>query len=142
VKKDLTDEEMIEACKAACIHEEIMALPDGYSTVVGEGGVQLSGGQRQRIALARSLLRETPIIMLDEATSALDNTTQSDVTRAIEKTRGGRTVIIIAHRLSTVMNCERLFFISDGRVLASGTHQELLAGCEEYRKLYSEELSA
>ena len=142
VKKDLTDEEMIEACKAACIHEDIMALPDGYGTVVGEGGVQLSGGQRQRIAIARSLLRETPIIMLDEATSALDNTTQSEVTRAIEKTRGGRTVIIIAHRLSTVMNCERLFFISDGRVLASGTHQELLAGCEEYRKLYSEELSA
>ena len=136
------DEEMTEACKAACIHEDIMALPDGYGTVVGEGGVQLSGGQRQRIALARSLLRETPIIMLDEATSALDNATQSDVTRAIEKMRGGRTVIIVAHRLSTVMNCERLFFISEGRVLASGTHQELLAGCEEYRRLYSEELPA
>ena len=139
VKKDMTDAEMLEACRIACIHDDIMALPDGYDTVVGEGGVQLSGGQRQRLALARSLLRDSPVIMLDEATSALDNVTQSEVTRAIENMRGSRTIIMVAHRLSTVIGCERLFFISEGRVLASGTHRELMAGCEEYRSLYGEE---
>ena len=139
VKKDMTDAEMLEACRIACIHDDIMALPDGYGTVVGEGGVQLSGGQRQRLALARSLLREAPVIMLDEATSALDNVTQTEITRAIEKMRGSHTIIMVAHRLSTVIGCERLFFISEGRVLASGTHRELMAGCDEYRRLYSEE---
>ncbi len=99
--------------------------------------MQLSGGQR--LALARSLLREAPVIMLDEATSALDNVTQPEITRAIEKMRGSRTVIMAAHRLSTVISCERLFFISEGRVLASGTHRELMAGCDEYHRHYSEE---
>lgn len=139
VKKDLTDEEMLNACKTACIHDDIVALPDGYDTVVGEGGVQMSGGQRQRLSLARSLLRESPIIVMDEATSALDNITQSEITRAIEEMRGKHTVIMVAHRLSTVIGCERLFFISQGRVVASGTHQELMEGCDEYRRLYSEE---
>ncbi len=139
VKGDLTDEEMIEACQTACIHDDIMALPDGYDTVIGEGGVQMSGGQRQRLALARSLLRNSSIIMLDEATSALDNITQSKITQAIEHIRGRQTIIMIAHRLSTVINCERLFFLSEGKVVASGTHQELLENCEDYRMLYSEE---
>lgn len=107
--------------------------------VVGEGGVQMSGGQRQRLALARSLLRESPIIVMDEATSALDNITQSEITRAIEEMRDRHTIIMVAHRLSTVIGCERLFFISQGRVLASGTHRELMETCEEYRRLYSEE---
>ena len=142
VKKDMTDEEMVEVCRIACIHDDIMNFPDGYDTLVGEGGVQISGGQRQRLALARSLLRNTPVIMLDEATSALDNVTQSKISQAIENLRGGRTVIMVAHRLSTVLNCERLFFISEGRVLASGTHQELLESCEEYRQLYGEESKA
>lgn len=139
VKEDLTDAEMLKVCKTACIHDDIMALPDGYDTVVGEGGVQMSGGQRQRLALARSLLRESPIIVMDEATSALDNITQSEITRAIEEMRDRHTIIMVAHRLSTVIGCERLFFISQGRVLASGTHRELMETCEEYRRLYSEE---
>jgi ABC-type multidrug transport system fused ATPase/permease subunit len=142
VRKDLTEEEMEEACRLACIHDDIMAFPDGYDTIVGEGGVQISGGQRQRLALARSLLQDSPVIMLDEATSALDNVTQSKISQAIENLRGGRTVIMIAHRLSTVINCERLFFISDGRVLASGTHQELMENCAEYRQLYGDESRA
>ncbi len=139
VKEDLTDAEMLKVCKTTCIHGDIMALPDGYDTVVGEGGVQMSGGQRQRLALARSLLRESPIIVMDEATSALDNITQSEITRAIEEMRDRHTIIMVAHRLSTVIGCERLFFISQGRVLASGTHRELMETCEEYRRLYSEE---
>ena len=139
VKSDVTEEEMVEACKTACIHHDIMKFADGYDTVVGEGGVLLSGGQRQRIALARCLIRDYPVIVLDEATSALDNDTQGKIRKAIENLQG-RTVIMVAHRLSTVINCNRLFFIEDGQVLAAGTHSELLESCEEYRKLCGEEL--
>jgi ABC-type multidrug transport system fused ATPase/permease subunit len=98
----------------------------------------LSGGQRQRLALARCLTGNYPIIFLDEATSALDNETQAKIQAAIEQMEG-KTVIMVAHRLSTVVNCDRLFFLSDGKVLASGTHRELLENCPEYRKLYGEE---
>ena len=139
VKSDATDEEIIEVCKTACIHDDIMRLSSGYDTVVGEGGCMLSGGQRQRIALARALLKDYPVIMLDEATSALDNETQAKIRDAIRNMHGRSTVIMIAHRLSTVVNCERLFYLEDGKVLASGTHEELMASCEAYRKLYAEE---
>ena len=139
VKNDLSDEKMIEACKTACIHDDIMKLPQDYRTVVGEGGVSLSGGQRQRLAIARSLVRAYPIIMLDEATSALDNITQSKIRTAINDLQGSRTIIMVAHRLSTVINCEHLFFISEGKVIAQGTHKQLLDNCREYRKLYFEE---
>ena len=141
VRNDLTDEEMINACKIACIHDDIMKLPQGYDTIVGEGGISLSGGQRQRLALARSMVRDYPIILLDEATSALDNITQSKIRSAIDNMQGQRTIIMVAHRLSTVINCEHLFFIADGKVLAEGTHQELLDKCKEYRALYREESS-
>ena len=139
VKKDITDEEMREACKLACIHDDIMKLPQGYDTVVGEGGISLSGGQRQRLAIARSIVREYPIIMLDEATSALDNITQSKIRTAIYNMQGKCTIIMIDHRLYTVINCEHLFFIENGRVLAEGTHQQLLENCTKYRELYFEE---
>ncbi|MDO5132583.1 MAG: ABC transporter ATP-binding protein [Eubacteriales bacterium] len=141
VKEDVTEEEIIEACKTACIHDDIMRFASGYDTVVGEGGVLLSGGQRQRIAIARCLIRDYPIIVFDEATSALDNETQELIRRAIESMQG-RTVIMVAHRLTTVINCDRLFFIENGRVIAAGTHSELLENCEEYRKLYGEETGA
>ena len=139
VKADVTEEEMIEACKTACIHDDIMRFAEGYDTVAGEGGIMLSGGQRQRIALARCLIRDYSIIVLDEATSALDNDTQEKIRKAIENMRG-RTVIMVAHRLSTVINCDRLFFIEDGKVLGAGSHSELLESCKEYRKLCGEEL--
>lgn len=142
VKSDVTDEEIVKACRTACIHEEIMKFPEGYDTLVGEGGVMLSGGQRQRIALARCLIRDYPIIMLDEATSALDNETQSQIRTAIENMQGKRTIIMIAHRLSTVVNCEKLFFLKDGKVIAAGTNKELLDSCEEYRQLYREEIAS
>lgn len=138
IKKDVTDEEMIEACKTACIHDDIMKFSEGYDTIIGEGGNLISGGQRQRIAIARCLLGDYPVIFLDEATSALDNETQARIQKSIENLHN-KTVIMIAHRLSTVVNCDRLFFIEDGKVLAAGTHSELLETCQEYRKLYGEE---
>ena len=139
IKNDATDEDIMNVCKTACVHEDIMNLPEGYDTVIGEGGKMLSGGQCQRIALARALLKDYPVIMLDEATSALDNETQTAIRDAIRNMHGGRTVIMVAHRLSTVVNCGQLFYIEDGRVLASGTHEELLKTCEPYRKMYAEE---
>lgn len=140
-KMDASDDEIAEVCRTACIHDDIMKLKDGYDTVVGEGGCMLSGGQRQRIALARALLKDYPVIMLDEATSALDNETQATIRDAIQNMHGKSTVIMIAHRLSTVINCEQLFFIDEGRVLAAGTHEELLENCEAYCRLYAEECS-
>ena len=140
VKENMTDEEMIEACRLAQIHDYIMTLPDKYDTLVGEGGITLSGGQRQRLAIARSLLKKTEIILFDEATSALDNETQKDIQTAINNMKGEYTILIIAHRLSTVINSDRILFIDDGRVIASGTHDELMSSCLDYRHLYETEL--
>jgi len=141
IKKDLTEEEMIEACKEACLHDFIMSLKDGYDTIVGEGGVTLSGGQRQRLAIARALVQKTEIILFDEATSALDNKTQSEIEHSIKNMQGTYTILIIAHRLSTVINADKIFFVSDGVIKASGTHKELLKNCKEYKELYELELT-
>ena len=117
-------------------------MSDGYDTVIGEGGVNLSGGQRQRLAIARSLLKDYRIILFDEATSALDNVTQAKIQKAIDGIRGDRTVILIAHRLSTVIQADRILYMQDGRILAEGSHEELLQKCEPYRDLYQEEAGA
>jgi ABC-type multidrug transport system fused ATPase/permease subunit len=135
VKPDLTDGEMQEVCRLACIDEDIANMPEGYDTLIGEGGVNLSGGQRQRLAIARSMLRDSRIILFDEATSALDNTTQARIQQAIDNMRRDRTVIIIAHRLSTIMNADRILYMQDGRILAEGTHEGLMSSCGEYRTL-------
>lgn len=140
IKEGLTEEDMIEACKMACLHDFIMTLPNGYDTVVGEGGVSLSGGQRQRLAIARALVQKTEIILFDEATSALDNETQRDIQKAIENMQGEYTILIIAHRLSTVINSDRLIYIEDGKITGTGTHQELLKTNKSYQKLYELEL--
>ena len=142
VKDDLADAEMRDACRLACIDDYIMSLPEGYDTVVGEGGVTLSGGQRQRLAIARAFIRKSEITLFDEATSALDNETQSRIQQAIENLSRDRTVLIIAHRLTTVMGCDRLYFIEDGRVAASGSHAELMETCEGYKSLYESEMNA
>ncbi len=126
---------MIRVCRLACIDEDINLLPQGYDTMIGEGGVNLSGGQRQRLAIARSMLRDSSIVLFDEATSALDNDTQARIQQAIDNIRKDRTVIIIAHRLSTVINSDRIFFMQDGNILAKGRHEELLETCEPYRNL-------
>lgn len=136
VKDGLTEKEMIHACKVACLHDYIMSLPDGYDTIVGESGISLSGGQRQRLAIARALVQKTKIILFDEATSALDNETQSNIQKAIENMKGEYTILIIAHRLSTVIHSDRLILMEDGRILAEGTHKELMKNNKEYQNLY------
>lgn len=106
VKENITDEEMIEACKTACLEDFIKSLPDGYDTIIGEGGINLSGGERQRLAIARALVQKTEIILFDEATSALDNETQANIKKAIDNMKNEYTILIIAHRLSTVIDCD------------------------------------
>lgn len=140
VKQNLTDDEMIEACKCACLHDFIMNLPNKYDTVVGEGGVNLSGGQKQRLAIARALVQKTEIILFDEATSALDNDTQEKIQKAIENMKGEYTILIIAHRLSTIKNANRILYLDDGKILAEGTHEQLMNNCTQYKHLYESEI--
>lgn len=116
-------------------------MPEQYDTVVGEGGVMLSGGERQRLAIARALLKKSEIILFDEATSSLDNQTQRDIQQAINNMRGEYTILIIAHRLSTVINSDRIIVIDDGKVAAEGTHKELYKNNHLYKNLYEKELS-
>ena len=131
-----TDEEIIEAARRANIHDYICTLDDGYNTAVGERGVKLSGGQRQRIAIARVFLKNPQLLILDEATSALDNATEMMVQASLEELSRGRTVIVVAHRLSTVKNADEIVVIGDEGIIESGTHDELVALGGEYAKLY------
>ena len=140
VKPNLTKEEMINACKNASLHDFIMSLPDKYDTIVGEGGVTLSGGQRQRLAIARAFIRNTEIVLFDEATSALDNETQENIQKAINNLQKTKTILIIAHRLSTVINSDRILLIDEGKIKGEGTHEELLKNNSLYKKLYTSEL--
>lgn len=132
--------EIRSVCQAACIDDYIMSLPEGYETMLGEGGVILSGGQRQRLAIARALLKKTEVILFDEATSALDNETQEQIQRAIGNLQGEYTILIVAHRLSTVIDSDRIFVVDKGKIVASGTHQELLHSCQFYHDLYRKDL--
>lgn len=120
------EEEIIAAAKAANIHQDILAMPDGYDTLVGERGLRLSGGQKQRVAIARAILRKSPIIILDEATASVDVETEQQIQQAINGISGSRTIIAIAHRLSTIRNADKILVIEDGRVAESGTHEELV----------------
>ena len=140
IKEDVTDEEIIEACKMACLHDFIMTLKNGYDTVVGESGVTLSGGQKQRLAIARALILKTEIILFDEATSALDNQTQAEIQKSIQNMQGEYTILIIAHRLSTVINSDRILLIDKGKVIDEGKHKDLLARNKTYQTLYELEL--
>ena len=140
VKENLTDEEMIEACKTACLDEFVNSLPEGYDTMIGEGGINLSGGERQRLAIARALVQKTEIILFDEATSALDNETQSSIKQAIDNMKNEYTILIIAHRLSTVINSNKILLVEDGTIVDEGTHEELLKNSKIYHQLYDAEL--
>lgn len=124
---DATDAEVEAAAKAAYAHEFIMALPDGYDTLLGERGVMLSGGQRQRISIARAILRDAPILLLDEATSALDSESEVVIQNAIKELSADRTSLVIAHRLTTVQKADRILVFSDGKIVSQGTHDELIA---------------
>jgi len=136
-----TREEIEQAARDAAAHDFIMELPDGYDTRVGEGGLKLSGGQRQRIAIARAMLRNAPILLLDEATSALDTDSERQVQDSLARLMAGRTTIVIAHRLSTVRDADRIFVLDRGRVVESGTHDALLAKGGLYAQLYSHNLT-
>ena len=139
VKSNATNKEVKEACRLACLDDFIESLPNKYNTIVGEGGVTLSGGQRQRLAIARALLLKTEILLFDEATSALDNKTQSKIQEAISNLKGEYTILIIAHRLSTVINADKIFVIENGMVEEEGTHSYLIKNSKTYNKLYDKE---
>jgi ATP-binding cassette, subfamily B, bacterial MsbA len=124
------------AARAALAHDFITALPQGYETVIGEKGVRLSGGERQRIAIARALLKNSPILILDEATSALDSESEALVQSALQNLMTGRTVIVIAHRLSTVRRADRIAVVENGTIADIGTHEELMQKLGTYRRLY------
>ncbi len=125
-KGDATEEEIVEAAKAANAHEFISSLPEGYDTLVGERGVKLSGGERQRVAIARAMLKDAPILILDEATSALDSISERKIQQAFERLMQGRTTIAIAHRLSTIQKMDRIIVFDNGEIAEQGTHQELI----------------
>ena len=131
-----TMDEVIDAAKAADAHAFIAAMPQGYDTVLGERGVKLSGGQRQRLAIARAIIKKPKILLLDEATSNLDTASEQAVQGAIERILGGRTVIMVAHRLSTVKNADKIFVLKKGELAETGTHEELLKLGGVYKSLY------
>ena len=134
--QDCTDEEIVEAARAAYALDFILALPQGFDTIIGESGARLSGGQQQRLSIARALLKDAPILILDEATSSLDAESEREVQRALENLMENRTTIVIAHRLSTIKNADRIIVLKEGRLVEEGTHSELLARGGEYSGLY------
>lgn len=136
-KPDATMEELIKACEMACILDDILNTKNGFDTILNEKGVRFSGGQRQRLAIARIFLRNTKIIIFDEATSALDSITEEKIIKNIEKFGQEHTIIFVAHRLSTVKNVDIIYVISDGKIVGSGKHDELMTNCNEYKELYS-----
>ena len=141
ISDNVTKEDIVNACKIAQIHDFIMTLPNKYDTLLGEGGTNLSGGQKQRLAIARALLKKSKIILFDEATSALDNVTQNELQKSINNISDDYTLIIVAHRLSTIKDCNKIYVMEKGEIVGVGTHKELLKSNKQYKKLYNEEIA-
>lgn len=135
-KRDATREEIIEACKKARCHEFISALPDGYDTIVGEGGSTLSGGEKQRISIARAILKDAPIVLLDEATASIDPDNEAYIQQAISEMVRGKTLVVIAHKLSSIVQADQILMIENGTIVERGTHSELLNNKGSYSKLW------
>lgn len=134
-EKDIDDDKVLKALELAQIKEMVSRMPEGLETILGEHGTRLSGGQRQRVGIARALYHDPQVLVMDEATSALDNITEKEITKAIESLKGNRTVIMIAHRLTTVENCDRLYLLKNGVVKDAGTYKELIDNNSEFRKM-------
>jgi ATP-binding cassette, subfamily B, vacuolar membrane transporter HMT1/ACLQ len=141
-KPDAKDEEIFNACRAASIHDRIMTFPRGYRTIVGDRGVRLSGGEKQRVAIARTILKGSPIIMLDEATAALDTETEQNIQDALQKLAQGRTMLVIAHRLSTIRMADNILVLHEGRVVEEGTHDDLRALNGYYNRMWMKQAEA
>ena len=139
---DATREDVIEAAKKACCHEFISALPEGYHTLVGEGGASLSGGERQRIAIARAILKNSPVVVLDEATAFTDPENEAVIQASINELVKGKTLIVIAHRLSTIVGADKILVMDQGCIKGQGTHKELLRNNSLYRELWTAHISA
>jgi ATP-binding cassette subfamily B protein len=141
-RPDATDAELTAAAKAAHLHEFAVSLPDGYDTIVGERGHRLSGGEKQRVAIARAILKDPRILILDEATSHLDSVSEQLIQAALQPLLRGRTSLVIAHRLSTILTADVILVLDRGRLVAQGTHAELLERCELYAALYEQQFLA
>lgn len=125
-RPDASMDEVISAAKKACCHDFIMALPNGYETVIGENGASLSGGERQRISIARAIMKDAPIIILDEATANVDPENEKDLMEAIDALTKEKTILMIAHRLKTVRNADKIFVVDKGKIVQTGTHDQLM----------------
>jgi subfamily B ATP-binding cassette protein MsbA len=135
-----TDEQLIQACKFSAAQDFIEDLPNKYETIIGENGIKLSGGQKQRLSIARAILKDSSIILLDEATSSLDSESESIIQKAIENLTKNKTTIIIAHRLSTVMNCDKILVFENGKIVEEGKHEFLVNNSSIYKRLYDKQI--
>ena len=135
-KNDASDEEIADAIKSAYLEDFISELPDGINTRVGENGIKLSGGQKQRFAIARALLRKSPIILFDESTSSLDNFAQNEVKKSIDGLKGRSTIVIVAHRLSTIKDVDLIYFLDDGKIIDQGTFEDLFKNNQKFKEMF------